>query len=94
MTEKLQEIAARYDALTERLAAPDAYKLGDYAKLARERAELEEIVKGYRAYVAAEAEMQACFREAENEGDPAMRELLFAAFGTEAGARDLASAQG
>ncbi len=78
MTEKLQEIAARYDALTERLAAPDAYKLGDYAKLARERAELEEIVKGYRAYVAAEAEMQACFREAENEGDPAMRELLFA----------------
>ncbi len=75
MRRRLEEIAARYDALTEALSAPDAYLGEDYAKLSKERAELEEIVEAYRAYRKAEAEMEDALAEAERETGE-LRDLL------------------
>ena len=75
MLKKLSEIAARYDELTVRLAAPDAYLDEDYVRLNKERAELGEIVSAYRAYEATKAEMEADFAEAERETEE-MRDLL------------------
>ena len=60
MLKKLSEIAARYDELTVRLAAPDAYLDEDYVRLNKERAELGEIVSAYRAYEATKADGLYC----------------------------------
>ena len=75
MLRRLEEISKRYDALSEELSAPDAYMGADFAKLSKERAELEEIVEAYRAYRKTEGEMNAAFAEAEGETEE-MKELL------------------
>ncbi len=75
MFPRLEEICARYDALSEQLSAPDAYLSADFAKCSKERAELEEIVETYRVYRRTEEEMNAAFAEAEHETEE-MRELL------------------
>ncbi len=75
MLKKLAEIAARFDELTRRLDAPEAYLDADYARLSKERAELGEIVTAYRAYERTQKEMEAALAEAEGESEE-MRELL------------------
>ncbi len=75
MLKKLSGIAARYDELSARLAAPNAYLSEDFVKLSRERAELEEIVSAYHALCETQKEMDAAFSEAEHETEE-MRDLL------------------
>ncbi len=75
MLKKLAEIAARYEDLTQKLSAPDAYLSEDYVRLSRERAELEEIVSAYHVLQETEREMNAAFEEAEHETEE-MRSLL------------------
>ncbi len=75
MLKRLEEISARYDALSRQLSAPDAYLGADFAKLSKERAELSEVVESYRAYKKTEEEMNAAFAEAEKETEE-MRELF------------------
>ncbi len=75
MLKKLAAIAARYEELSARLAAPDAYLGEDFVRLSRERAELEEIVGAYHAFNETQREMEATFAEAEHETEE-MRDLL------------------
>ncbi len=75
MLKKLSGIAARYEELSARLAAPDAYLSEDFVRLSRERSELEEIVSAYHALQETQKEMDAAFSEAEHETEE-MRDLL------------------
>ncbi len=76
MTDRLQDIAKRYDELGELLSAPDAHAdIKEYARLSKERADLEEVVSVFRAYQKKEEEMNADFAEAEGETGE-MKELL------------------
>ena len=72
---RLEEIARRYDALTEALSAPDAYLSPDFAANSKEHAELGEIVEAYRAYRKTEQELQVTLSEADAETGE-LRELL------------------
>ena len=67
MFARLEEIAARYDALTEALAAPDAYLSPDFVERSKERAELEEVVGAYRVYKRTSEELSDACAEAEKE---------------------------
>ncbi len=75
MFRRLKDICARYDALTQQLSADGAYAEADFAKRSKERADLEEIVTAYRAYLKTEEEMNAALSEAESETDE-MKDLL------------------
>ena len=67
MLEKVKEIYDRYTALTERLSEPGILAdLGEWTRLSKERAKLEEIAEKYKQYVSAERE-----RSAETGGFPA-----------------------
>ncbi len=78
MLKRLEQIAARYEALTSRLSSPDALAdREEYKTLSKERAELEELVHTYRAYQKTQEEMNAAFAEAEGESGE-MRDLLVA----------------
>ena len=74
--DKVAALERRYDELNELMAAPATS--GDPARLtelAREQADLEEIVTLYRAYRAAEAELVGARQMVATETDPELVEL-------------------
>ena len=76
MVEKVKEIAARYDELTELLS--DGAVVSDierWTALSKERAAISEIAETYRDFIKTETEMNAAFSEAEGESGE-MKELL------------------
>jgi peptide chain release factor 1 len=74
--DKVAALERRYDELTEQMADPSvATDPERLAELAREQAELEEIVSVYRAYRAAEAELAEARQLAGDESDPELAEL-------------------
>ncbi len=75
MLKRIEEIVKRYEALTQTLSSPEAYRDPDFAALSKERAELEEIVEAYRDFERTNADMGAAFAEAERETGE-MRDLL------------------
>ena len=75
MLERLAEIERRYEEL-ERLVADPAIIANrrEYAKLARERAQLEPVVEGYRERQRLERDI-AEHRELQQDADPEIREM-------------------
>ena len=77
MLEKLEKLKARYDALTEALARPDAADDREtYKKNMREHAELEEIVAAYERYLKTRTELDECKAMLGDGADPDMKELI------------------
>ena len=75
MLDKLAEVEKRYEQLESLLRDPQILnKQREYSKVAKERAELEEIVTCYREWKKVEREIQEN-RELLNENDEAIREL-------------------
>lgn len=75
MLDKLAEVEKRYEQLESLLSDPQLLnKQREYSKVAKERAELEEIVTCYREWRKIEQEIQEN-RELLNENDEAIREL-------------------
>ena len=75
MLDKLAEVEKRYEQLESLLRDPQILnKQREYSKVAKERAELEEIVTCYREWRKVEREIQEN-RELLNENDEAIREL-------------------
>jgi len=73
---KLEEVERRYEELTAQMADPAV--LSDpqqYQKLARARADLEEIVAKYREYRAVEREMEEVRELLEDGTDPEIKEM-------------------
>ena len=76
MFAKLQSVAARYDELGDLLSSPDTLAdMERWTRLSRERAELEPVALGYKAYEQKRAEMEAAAAEAQKETGE-MKELL------------------
>ena len=76
MLERVETIARRYEELTALLSSHEA--LSDmelFAKLSKERAEIEEIAQKYGEYRKTEREMNAALKEAETESGE-MKQLL------------------
>jgi len=75
MWEKLEGIEHRYEEIAQRMADPEVVSDPDrLAELAREHAELEEIVTLYRQYRQARAELEQAESLLE-DSDPELREL-------------------
>jgi peptide chain release factor 1 len=75
MLDKLAEVEKRYSQLETLLSDPELLgKQREYSKVAKERAELEEIVACYREWKKNEQQIQAN-RELLSEKDEAIREL-------------------
>jgi len=75
MFEKLEEVEDRYDELNSRLADPElADNPQRYQKLAKEHAELEEVVEKYEAYREVEEELES-MEELRGDDDPDVREM-------------------
>ncbi len=75
-TKRLEEISARFDAVERELLLPETYADAEaFARLSKERAELEPVASLYREYLAAEREMEDAVREAEGE-EGEMKALL------------------
>ncbi len=75
MLDKLAEVEKRYAQLESLLSDPGLPgKQREYSKIAKERADLEELVTCYREWKKTEQEIQAN-RELLNEKDEAIREL-------------------
>ena len=73
MIEKLKEIKARYDLLSQEIAKPDTMAdMDNWRKLVKEHASLEEVAQEYDAYVAMEREQEDLRSMLE---DPEMRDL-------------------
>jgi peptide chain release factor 1 len=91
LNERLAEVEDRYEKLTREISDPSAFAdLEQYAKLAREHAELQEVVEVYRAYRALEvrAEEARGLLQDPELGDLAREELSEAQRGLEeSGAR-------
>ena len=76
MLKRLQEIEKRYDEIGKYLSSGEALSdMEKYTRLAKEQADLEEIVTSFRAYRRTEEEMNAALLEAEGESGE-MKELL------------------
>lgn len=76
MLEKLEEIAAHYESIEKDLQDPSVLAdMERWKKLSKERADLTEIVEAYRFHQRTQAEMDAAFKEAENEQGE-MRDML------------------
>ncbi len=76
MFKRLQEIEKRYDEIGRLLASGEALSdMENFTRLAKEQAELEEIVACYRSYKKTKEEMDAALEEADKEKGE-MRELL------------------
>ncbi|MCA1593649.1 MAG: peptide chain release factor 1 [Acidobacteria bacterium] len=77
MLEKLEQIEARYQALTEELSSPDIYSdQSNYAKLSRQHRSLGEIVKKYREWKAVKEELAGAKELFDLSGDDEeMREM-------------------
>ncbi|MBC7226740.1 MAG: peptide chain release factor 1 [Thermoflexales bacterium] len=75
MWEKLEGIESRYEEIAQRMADPEVVSDPDrLAELAREHAELEEIVALYRQYRQARTELEQAESLLE-DSDPELREL-------------------
>ncbi|MBI4488166.1 MAG: peptide chain release factor 1 [Deltaproteobacteria bacterium] len=75
MFDKLAEVEKRYEQLESLMADPELLgKQREYSKIAKERAELEDVVSCYREWKKIEREIQEN-RELLNEKDEAIREL-------------------
>ena len=73
MIEKLKEIKARYDLLSQEIAKPDTMAdMDNWRKLVKEHASLEEVAQEYDAYAAMEREQEDLRSMLE---DPEMRDL-------------------
>ncbi len=76
MLKRLKEIEKRYEEIGQYLSSGEALSdMETYTRLAKEQADLQEIVDCYRAYVRTEHEMHAALEEAEKESGE-MKELL------------------
>ena len=74
--EKVASIDRRYDELNELMANPAvATDPGRLSDLAREQAEIEPIVSEFRAYLAAQTELDGARQLVADEGDEEMAEL-------------------
>ncbi len=76
LKEQLDAIQARFDELTRLMSDPEVAQ--DYEKVAqyaKERSDLDEIVKLYRRYRQIEAELADTKEMLQDESDPALREL-------------------
>jgi peptide chain release factor 1 len=76
MIERIERMVRRFDEITAQMADPDV--LADpqaLQDLARERAELEDVVERYRAYEALQKQIDEAKELAETEDDPALKEL-------------------
>jgi len=77
--EKVAALDRRYDELNEMMADPAvATDPGRLSDLAREQAEIEPIVTEYRAYLAAQAELDGARQLAADESDDEMAKLAHA----------------
>ncbi|HEV2861861.1 MAG TPA: peptide chain release factor 1 [Pyrinomonadaceae bacterium] len=76
MLEKLEQIEARYDALTEELSAPDIFSdPANYAKLSKQHRSLGEMVSKYREWKQIKTELSDARELFESADDEEMREL-------------------
>ena len=76
MYQKLEEVAQRFEVLTERLSDPVvAQTPSQFTKIAKERADLEETVTAYRAIQRTEKELEDAKALLENESDPELRQM-------------------
>ncbi|MGC9361166.1 MAG: peptide chain release factor 1 [Anaerolineae bacterium] len=77
MFERLDQILERYEELTRLMATPEvARDHVRYREYSQERAELEEVVTTYRAYLNAAAELEATREMQDDDLDPEMRDLV------------------
>jgi len=77
MFERLDRILERYEELMRLMATPEvAQDHVQYRGYSQERAELEEVVTAYRAYLDAAAELEATREMQDEELDPEMRDLV------------------
>ncbi len=76
ITERLQEMEERIDRIEADMASPDVIsRMEEYKKLAREHAELREVVALFREWKKVKAELDKTNDLALRETDPEMREL-------------------
>jgi len=76
MLEQLEKIEQRFEELTHLLAEPEvAHDYERMAEIAKERAELEEVIGVYRAYTRAVGELEQTRALLEEEDDPELIEM-------------------
>lgn len=76
MFNKLAEVEQRYDALNEQLAQPEVYNdTARYAKLNKERTDMEEVVQLYRSYKKITAERDGAQELLKSEADAELHEM-------------------
>ncbi|HST50838.1 MAG TPA: peptide chain release factor 1 [Pyrinomonadaceae bacterium] len=76
MLEKLEQIEARYEALTEELSSPDVFSdQANYAKLGKQHRSLGEIVAKYRELKQLRSELAGAKELFDSSDDEEMREL-------------------
>jgi peptide chain release factor 1 len=76
MLEKLEQIEARYEALTAELSSPEVFSdQANYAKVSKQHRSLGEVVEKYRAWRQAKEEMAGAKELLDFSDDDEMREL-------------------
>jgi peptide chain release factor 1 len=76
MLEKLDQIEARYEALTAELSSPDVFAdPSNYAKVSKQHRSLGEIVEKYRTWRQAKEELADAKELLESSDDDEMREM-------------------
>jgi len=76
MLDKLEQIEARYEALTGELSSPDVYSdPANYAKLSKQHRSLGEVVSKYREWKQVKSELAGAKELLETADDEEMREL-------------------
>jgi peptide chain release factor 1 len=76
MLEKLEQIEARYEALTAEMSSPEVYSdQANYAKVSKQHRSLGEVVGKYRAWRQAKEEMAGAKELLESSDDDEMREM-------------------
>ncbi|HZI20533.1 MAG TPA: peptide chain release factor 1 [Pyrinomonadaceae bacterium] len=76
MLEKLEQIEARYEALTAELSSPEVFSdQANYAKVSKQHRSLGEVVQKYRAWRQAKDELAGARELLESSDDDEMREL-------------------
>jgi peptide chain release factor 1 len=76
MLEKLEQIEARYEALTAELSSPDVFAdQANYAKVSKQHRSLGEVVEKYRAWRQSREELADAKELLESSDDDEMREL-------------------
>ena len=76
MFDKLEEVLAHYDILTEKMNDPSLYqRQKEYQTVTRERAHLEELVKTYQTYKQMKNNVQEAKNILVHEKDEEMREM-------------------